>query len=128
MCVFRLIPRFLAGGIFDNYIVIWARYCLLGFYCYYTVSAGMDHILARIKGAQMDEIKKVLKADAPDHAREGLQLRHLWRNIDDPEEIVFIFTAADLNRARKYIESMHEHVRAGNPNAILPQMLFLKGE
>ena len=88
----------------------------------------MDHILARIKGAPMDEIKKVLRADAADHAREGLQLRHIWRNADEPEEIIFIFTAADLNKARKYIESMHKHVRTEKPNAILPQMLFLKGE
>jgi len=88
----------------------------------------MDHILARVKGVPMDEIKNVLRADAAAHAREGMQLRHVWRNADDPEEIIFIFTAADMNRAREYIESMHRHVRTEKPSAILPQMLFLKGE
>lgn len=88
----------------------------------------MDHILARIKGADMDEIKSVLRADAAEHAKQGLMLRHIWRNADDPDEIAFIFTAADLGRARKFIEDMHEHVRSQNPGAPLPQMLYLKGE
>jgi len=88
----------------------------------------MDHILARVKGAKMEDIKNVLKADAAEHAMQGLILRHLWRNADDPDEIAFIFTAADLDRARKFIEKAHEHVLKENPNANLPQMLFLKGE
>lgn len=88
----------------------------------------MDHILARLKGAKMDDIRSVLKADAADHAKQGLILRHLWRNEDDPDEIVFIFTAADLGLARKYIEAAHEQVRRENPGANMPQLLYLKGE
>jgi hypothetical protein len=88
----------------------------------------MDHILARLKGAKMEDIKSVLKADAADHAKQGLVLRHIWRNADDPDEIAFIFTAADLERARKFIETAHEQVLRENPDATLPQMLFLKGE
>jgi hypothetical protein len=34
----------------------------------------------------------------------------------------------DLNRARKFIEMVHTQARKENPNANLPQMLFLKGE
>jgi hypothetical protein len=41
---------------------------------------------------------------------------------------LFIFTTTDLNRARKYIEIVHTEILKGNPNANLPQMLFLKGE
>ena len=76
----------------------------------------------------MKDIKSVLKADAADHAKQGLVLRHIWRNADDPNEIVFIFTAANLDNARKFIETAHEQARSENPNANLPQMLFLKGE
>jgi len=88
----------------------------------------MDHILARIKGANMEEIKSVLRADAAEHARHGLTLRHVWRNADDPDEILFIFTTPDLGRARKFIKDMHKHVHSQNPGAPLPQMLYLKGE
>jgi hypothetical protein len=88
----------------------------------------MDHILARIRGVKMDDIKSMLKADASKHAEQGLILRHIWHNADDPDEILFIFTTADLNRARKFIEMVHREALKENPKANLPKMLFLKGE
>jgi hypothetical protein len=88
----------------------------------------MDHILAKIKGVKMEDIKNVLKADVAKHAEQGLILRHIWRNADDQDEIFFIFTTADLDRARKFIEMAHAEVLKENPNAIFPEMLFLKGE
>lgn len=88
----------------------------------------MDHILARIRGAKMEDVKSMLKADASKHAEQGLILRHIWRNADDPDEILFIFTTLDLNRARNSIEMVHTKILKENPNANLPQMLFLKGE
>jgi hypothetical protein len=88
----------------------------------------MDHILARIRGAKMEDVKSRLKADASKHAEQGLILRHIWHNLDDPDEILFIFTTADLNRARKFIERVHEEALRENPKPNLPQMLFLKGE
>ena len=88
----------------------------------------MDHILARIRGMKMEDVKSMLKTDASKHAEQGLILRHIWRNTDDPDEILFIFTTPDLNRARKSIEMVHAEILKENPNANLPQMLFLKGE
>jgi len=88
----------------------------------------MDHILARIRGVKMEDVKSMLKADASKHAEQGLILRHIWRNADDPDEILFIFTTMDLNRARNSIEMLHTETLKENPNANLPQMLFLKGE
>lgn len=84
--------------------------------------------MARLKGAKIDDIRTVLKADAADHAKRGMVLRHLWRNADDPDEIVFIFTATDLSLARKYVEAAHEQVRRENRGANMPEMLYLKGE
>ena len=76
----------------------------------------------------MDDIKSALKADASKHTEQGLILRHIWHNADNPDEILFIFTAADLNRARKFIEAMHKEAIKENSAANLPEMLFLKGE
>lgn len=76
----------------------------------------------------MEDIKSVLKADASRHAEQGLILRHIWRNADDLDEILFIFTTADLGRARKYIETAHVEALKENPEANLPKMIFLKGE
>ena len=88
----------------------------------------MDHILARIKGANMDDIKSALRADAMKHADQGLILRHIWRNADDPDEILFIFTTPDVASSRKFIEAAHAQARKENPGVKLPEMLFLKGE
>ncbi|MDQ3848778.1 MAG: hypothetical protein M3261_07465 [Thermoproteota archaeon] len=88
----------------------------------------MDHILARIKGAKIEEVKAMLKADASKHAERGLVLRHIWRNTDDRDEVLFIFTTADLDRARKFMETVQADTLRENPNANLPQLLFLKGE
>ena len=88
----------------------------------------MDHVLARIRRAKMEDLKSMLKADMSKHAQQGLILRHIWRNTDDPDEILFIFTTADLNRARKFIEMEHAEILKENPNANLPEMLFLRGE
>ncbi|HJU95150.1 MAG TPA: hypothetical protein VJ643_03885 [Nitrososphaera sp.] len=88
----------------------------------------MDHVLARIRGVKMEAVKNVLKADMSRHVEQGLILRHIWRNVDDPDEILFIFTTTDLKRARKFIEVVHTETLKENPNANLPEMLFLKGE
>jgi hypothetical protein len=88
----------------------------------------MDHILASIRGVKVEDIKRMLKADMPKHAEQGLILRHVWHNAEDPDEILFIFTTADLNRARKFIEMVHAEALKENPAANLPKMLFLKGE
>ena len=76
----------------------------------------------------MEDIKSMLKADISKHADQGLILRHVWRNADDPDEILFIFTTADLNQARKFIEMVHAEALKENPNENIPEMLFLKGE
>ena len=88
----------------------------------------MDHILAKIKGVKMEEIKNMLKADVAKHAEQGLILRHICRNAADPDEIFFIFITADLDHARKFIDMEHAEVLKENPNTNLPEMLFLKGE
>lgn len=92
------------------------------------ILSGVGHVIARLRGAKMEDIKSALKADEAEHAKHGLILRYIWRNADDPNEIVFIFTATDLDRARKFIDAAHKQVLKENPDANLPQLLFLKGE
>ncbi|MDQ4066121.1 MAG: hypothetical protein M3114_00875, partial [Thermoproteota archaeon] len=65
----------------------------------------------------MEDLKNMLKADMSKHAQQGLILRHVWRNTDDPDEILFIFTTADLNRARKFIEMVNAETLKENPDA-----------
>ncbi|AIC16577.1 hypothetical protein [Nitrososphaera viennensis] len=85
----------------------------------------MAHVLAKLRGAKFEDIKSVLKADVLKHAEQGLYLKHVWRNADDSNEVLFIFQTNDLTRARKYIESIHAQALKENPSVNLPQMTFL---
>jgi hypothetical protein len=88
----------------------------------------MAHVLAKIRGAKIDDIKKALSADSWKHAREGLSVEHVWQNADDAEEVQFLFSANDLEHAKKFISEVHAETRNKNPNANLPQMTFLDEE
>ena len=87
----------------------------------------MDHVLGKMRGVKAADIKAALTADVAKHSKEGLVLRHIWQNADDADETLFIFTANDLQHARDYIEKEHSEARKENPNANLPELLYLKG-
>ena len=86
----------------------------------------MPHILARLKGVNLEDIKKALEADAPQHAEQGLYLEHLWQNADDSEEIVFLFRIENIGKAKEFINKVHTEAIAKNPQANLPYMTFLE--
>lgn len=86
----------------------------------------MAHVLARITGVDILMIKQMLTEHAPLHAKEGLYLEHVWQNLDKVDEVLFLFRADDLEKAKKFIEKTHEQARKENPSINLPAMLFLK--
>ncbi|TAL34493.1 MAG: hypothetical protein EPN93_12290 [Spirochaetes bacterium] len=88
----------------------------------------MAHVLARLKGVNYADIRRVLVADSTRHAEQGLYLEHLWRNIDDANEILFLFWAGDIGHAREFIDTIHARALHENPQAKLPNMVFLEEE
>ena len=86
----------------------------------------MAHILAKLRGIEIEHIEAILKKDASQHAEHGLFLEHLWKNDDDKNEVLFLFHSTDLERSRAFINSMHALARKENPAAKLPAMIFLK--
>jgi len=87
----------------------------------------MAHMLARLRGVKLGVIEELLNLDAPKHAEEGMYLEHLWQNVDDADEVLFLFRTNDLAHARQFIERVHAQTRKQDPNASLPQMTFLAG-
>jgi hypothetical protein len=55
------------------------------------ISFNYAPYFSKTQGVNIEDIKEVLKADAPQHAEQGLYLEHLWQNADDSEEVVFLF-------------------------------------
>src|SRR3954463_2186611 len=89
-------------------------------------SNRMAHVLARLKGVRVEDIRKVLEADAAQHAAQGLHLEHLWQNASDLDEVYFLFQTNDLSAAKQFIENTHIQAHKQDPSANLPEMKFLE--
>jgi hypothetical protein len=63
----------------------------------------MNILLCRNRVADFSAWKAVFDAHAPAHREAGLSLAGLWRDIDDPHVVCFVFEVANLERARAFI-------------------------
>ena len=86
----------------------------------------MSHILAKLKGVKVEDIKKLLEEHAPMHAKEGMYLEYVWQNVDNSNEVLFLFRVNDLSHAKKFIEKVHSQALKEDPKANLPKMTFLE--
>ena len=86
----------------------------------------MAHVLARLNGVKFEAIKQKLAEDAPEHAENGMYLEHLWRNFDNPNEVVFLFRVNDLNHCKELMKKRHAEALQNDPNANLPELIFLE--
>jgi len=85
----------------------------------------MAHVLAKLNDVKFADVKQQLEKDAPGHADQGMYLEHLWRNTDDPNEVLFLFRVNDLNHCKQLMNRVHAQARQEDPNAKLPQVVFL---
>jgi len=87
----------------------------------------MAHVLAKLVDVDFDEVRQTLEADADAHQEQGLVLEHLWRSVEEPREVLFLFRVDDLDQARVLIRQLHEEARMDNPNVNLPTITYLQG-
>lgn len=85
----------------------------------------MAHVLARLSGVRITDVRRQLEKDAPAHAEQGMHLEHLWENSEDPEEVLFLFRVDDLNRCKQRMNRIHAEARQADPNAVLPEVVIL---
>jgi hypothetical protein len=65
----------------------------------------MNYLLLRHKVADFAKWKPVYDAHAPARANAGLKEEHLLRNIDNLNEVILLFSAADLDKAKAFAGS-----------------------
>jgi len=85
----------------------------------------MAYMLAKLRNIRLEAVKQRLETDAQEHAAEGMFVEHLWQNIDDVNEVLFVFRVTDLDAARKSVARKHQEARKQNPNANLPTLTFV---
>ncbi len=87
----------------------------------------MAHVLAKLRGARLAEVKAQLDKDAASHADQGMYLEHLWQNAEDSAEVLFLFQVTDLDHCRQLVKKNHAQARQQDPAVSLPEMIFLEG-
>ncbi len=85
----------------------------------------MPHLLAILRNTPFEIIKDVLEKDKAFHAVQGMYLEHLWKNIDDKDEVLFLFKIDNIENTKSLIQKLHSETLSHNPEAILPKMTYL---
>ncbi len=65
----------------------------------------MVHMLVRHQVTNFEAWKKAYDENAGARKAAGLKELHLWRNIENSSDVMLLFEAADLNKAKKFIMS-----------------------
>ena len=87
----------------------------------------MIHMLVRSKVTDFDKWKPVYDAHLPARQKAGLKEEHLFRNADDPNEVILLFSVEDIDKAKAFAASddlRQAMQRAGVSDK--PDVYFLK--
>lgn len=64
-----------------------------------------SYVLVRHKVRDFAEWKRAYDAHRPKRAEAGVTQKHLMRNAENANEVVILFEAKDLKRAKSFVES-----------------------
>jgi hypothetical protein len=86
----------------------------------------MLYLLCKHKVADFKKWHQVFEFHAEAQRKAGLHLLHLLRDAADPNNVVLLFRADDLKKARAFIETPDAHASAEKSGVIgVPEILFL---
>jgi hypothetical protein len=78
----------------------------------------MHAMLCRNRVENFSTWKKMFDSHARAHRDAGLHLMNLWRGIEEPNNIFFLFEVRDIDKARKFIDNP-EAAEAGKVSGVL---------
>jgi len=85
-------------------------------------------LLIRHKVRNFSEWKLGYDAHGPKRVEAGLTEKHLLRGADAPNEVVILFEAMDLNRAKAFVESAELRETMQKLGVVdKPDLYFLNG-
>jgi hypothetical protein len=87
----------------------------------------MPYLLVRHKVADFSKWQPAYDAHSPARQKAGLKEEHLLRNTDDPNEVILLFEAADLQKAKEFAASSDLRERMQEAGVIdKPDIYFLE--
>jgi len=78
----------------------------------------MTYMLCRNRVADYLRWKAVFASHAAAHRDAGLSLVTVWRGVEDPNNVFFLFEVASIEKARKFI-SNPQAAKAGESSGVL---------
>jgi hypothetical protein len=78
----------------------------------------MTYLLCRNHVADFSRWKAVFSSHQAAHQDAGLQLVTIWRSLEDPNNIFFLFEVASLEKARAFIANP-EAAKAGAASGVI---------
>lgn len=86
----------------------------------------MAHMMIRHKVADFAKWKPAFEDHRPAREAAGLTDLHLWRNADDPNEVVGVFDVSDVGKAKEFAASPDLKERMQSAGVVgPPDILFL---
>lgn len=85
------------------------------------------HLLVRHKVADFVRWREVFESHKNAHKEAGMELQHLWRNVEKPDEVVLLYEVEDAEKAREFVYSS-EVPDAQNASGVIdePDIYFLE--
>lgn len=78
----------------------------------------MTYMLCHNRVADYERWKTIFETHLESQETAGLQLLHLWRSIDEPNNVFFLFEVLDRETAQAYI-STPEAAKVGEESGVL---------
>jgi hypothetical protein len=78
----------------------------------------MTYMLCRNRVADFSRWKAVFASHAAAHQDAGLRLMHIWRSVEDPNNVFFLFEVASMEKAQAFISSP-DAAKTGQSSGVL---------
>lgn len=78
----------------------------------------MIYMLCRNRVVDFSRWKAVFASHQAAHQQAGLRLLHIWRSLEEPNNVFFLFEVASMDKAREFI-SNPEAAKAGEASGVI---------
>jgi hypothetical protein len=78
----------------------------------------MIYLLCRNRVADFSRWRAVFASHEAAHRDAGLRLVHVWRSLEEPDNVFFLFEVASVDKAREFIGNP-EAARAGEASGVI---------
>jgi hypothetical protein len=83
-------------------------------------------MLCRNRVADFDRWMGIFASHAQAHKDAGLRLMHLWHDMQDPNDVFFLFEVTDMERAQAFIGSPAAETSGAESGVLEGEYRFLE--